>query len=297
RARGEIANVGRDLGATLRLTRRALAVLLERQLGHDLMWTQRDLRALKELGALTATLAPLDELQEQTFASVRRWITGRPVEPLTATTFALVVEKARTDLRGLVPRLVDLLREILTLRQDLLVLSDPPPGLARDLAALVPANFIGTTPYAQLAHFPRYLKAMKLRAERARNNLAKDAERVAQLAPYEKALSALNGGGVASRPVETARPTAEQAAARESFRWLLEEFRVSQFAQELGTAEPVSTVKLDRALAALKGAPESARTVAAPAPVAKPILAAPVATGKKLAPLKNLGALDKLFPK
>ena len=278
-------------------TRRALAVLLERQLGHDLMWTQRDLRALKELGALTATLAPLDELQEQTFASVRRWITGRPVEPLTATTFALVVEKARTDLRGLVPRLVDLLREILTLRQDLLVLSDPPPGLARDLAALVPANFIATTPYAQLAHFPRYLKAMKLRAERARNNLAKDAERVAQLAPYEKALAALSGGGVASRPVETARPTAEQAAAREAFRWLLEEFRVSQFAQELGTAEPVSTVKLDRALAALKGAPESARTVAAPAPVAKPILAAPVATGKKLAPLKNLGALDKLFPK
>jgi len=283
-------------------TRRALAVLLERQLGHDLMWTQRDLRALRELGALTATLAPLEELQEQAFAAVRRWVTSRPVEPLTATTFALVVEKARTDLRGLVPRLLDLLREILILRQDLLVLTDPPPGLARDLAALVPTNFLGVTPYAQLAHFPRYLKAMKFRAERARKNLPKDAERVAQLAPYEKALRAFEGGGaspprqvVALSPGRDARPPNDPAAV-EAFRWLLEEFRVSLFAQELGTAEPVSTVKLDRALAALKGAPEPARTAAA-APGAKPILAAPVATGKKVSPLKNLGALDKLFPK
>jgi ATP-dependent helicase HrpA len=283
-------------------TRRALAVLLERQLGHDLMWTQRDLRALRELGALTATLAPLDELQEQAFAAVRRWVTGRAVEPLTATTFALVVEKARSDLRGLVPRLVDLLREILTLRQDVLVLTDPPPGLARDLAALVPANFLGVTPYAQLAHFPRYLKAMKLRAERARKNLPKDAERVAQLAPYEKALRACDGGGVSSprkaaapAPGGDARPPGDPAAV-EAFRWLLEEFRVSLFAQELGTAEPVSPVKLDRALAALRGTPEPVKAAVA-APSVKPILAAPVASGKKTSPIKNLGALDRLFPK
>ena len=75
---------------------------------------------------------------------------------------------------------------------------------------------------------------------------------------------------------------------------MIEEFRVSLFAQELGTAEPVSAVKLDRALAAVQAGgmvrPD------APAQATKPIVVAPVRE-KKSAPLKHLGALDKLFPK
>ena len=120
---------------------------------------------------------------------------------------------------------------------------------------------------------------MKLRAERARKNLAKDAERQAQLAPFVAALRRL--------------PAGEGTGA---LRWLVEEFRVSLFAQELGTAEPVSAVKLDRALAALKappGQPGAAAPPSSPTP-AKPIMAALV-NPKKVAPIKNLGALDKLF--
>jgi ATP-dependent helicase HrpA len=273
-------------------TRRALASLFERQLGHDLMWTQRDLRAMRELGPLTSTLAPMEELQAQAFDSIRQWVTERAVSPLTAATFATVLEKAKSDLRGLVPRFVDLLREILTLRLELLVLAEPPPGLERHLSALVPPDFLQVTPYAQLAHFPRYLKAMKLRAERARKNPAKDAERMAQLAPFEKALPpwAVASDRSGSRGAEKLPSTIEL----EAFRWLVEEFRVSLFAQELGTAEPVSTVKLERALAALRtgksATAESALSVAGP----KPIVAVPV-TEKKNAPLKNLNALDKLF--
>jgi ATP-dependent helicase HrpA len=198
------------------------------------------------------------------------------VEPLNAVTFAAVLDRAKADLRGVVPRLVDLLREILTLRQELLVLPQPYAGMDKDLAALLPADFLRTTPYAQLPHLPRYLKAMKLRAERARKNPAKDAERAAQLAPYVAAAAKLRGreGG-------------------EAFRWLVEELRVSLFAQELGTAEPVSAVKLDRVLAMLQGGPEVIST-AAVAP--KPIVAVP-AVAKKTSPLKNLAALDKLFPR
>jgi ATP-dependent helicase HrpA len=272
-------------------TRRGLAALFECQLGHDLMWTQRDLRTLRELGALLAPVAPLEQVQEQAFASIRRWVTERPVAPLNGATFATVLDRAKSDLRGLVPRLVDLLREILGLRNELLVLPNAPANLARDVEALVPADFLRRTPYAQLAHLPRYLKAMKLRAERARKNPAKDAERLAQLGPYVRAAERLGEKGAAS-------------AEAEAFRWLVEEFRVSLFAQELGTAEPVSTVKLDRALAALQSAPgakgaapaaENRAANVASAPVAaKPIVAAPL-TDKKSAPLKNLNALDKLF--
>ncbi len=114
---------------------------------------------------------------------------------------------------------------------------------------------------------------MRLRADRWRQNPAKDAERAAQLAPYSAAVAKL--------------APSEAAAA---VRWLVEEFRVSVFAQELGTAEPVSSVKLDRALAALQFG--SAAPVPSAAP--KPIVAS--SAGKaKVAPVKNLNALDRLF--
>ena len=62
----------------------------------------------------------------------------------------------------------------------------------------------------------------------------------------------------------------------------------------VGTAEPVSAVKLDRALAVLQHGIGVTR--AEPPPVAKPILSAGV-TEKKVAPIKNFGALDRLFPR
>ncbi len=262
-------------------SRAGLAALFERQLSHDLGWLERDLRAVRLLGPLISTLVPADELQAQAFASIRRWLCGRPVEPLTAAAFANVLERAKSDLRGLVPRFCDVLKEILTARQDLLVHPKPYAGLDGELAALIPPDFLRTTPYAQLAHLPRYLKAMKLRADRWRQNPAKDAERAAQLAPYVAAVRKLVGGAVRS-------------PRSDALRWLVEEFRVSLFAQELGTAEPVSAVKLDRALAALKADVVTPQAEIAPAP--RPIVSAPVAA-KKSPPLKNLGALDKLFPR
>jgi ATP-dependent helicase HrpA len=306
------------------LTRRGLAALLERQLGHDLGWLERDLRAMKELGALTATLAPLEELQAQAFGSIRRWLcdaerievgTRVPTRPetesgatraakdsrpyLSAAAFAAAVEKSKADLRGLVPRFCDLLREILTLRQALLVHATPPAGMDRDLAALLPADFLATTPYAQLGHLPRYLKAMKLRADRWRQNPAKDVERAAQLAPYVAALAKLSGVGRVPASANSMRgegtpPTSEEA---EALRWLVEEFRVSLFAQELGTAEPVSAVKLERVLGALRGGvAEGEGDRGRSRSQLRPIVTAAVVAGKA-APLKNLGALDKLFPR
>ncbi|MBI5769755.1 MAG: ATP-dependent RNA helicase HrpA [Verrucomicrobia bacterium] len=300
-------------------TRAGVAKLLELQLSRDLVWLERDLRALRELGTLAATLAPIEDLQVHAYDSIRAWLcdaercrvgaavpsrpgfglqgtasvgtqAGSESRPyLNAAAFAAAVDKAKSDLRGLVPRFVDLLREILSLRQELLVLPQPYPGLDRDLAALVPVDFLRAAPYAQLAHFPRYLAAMKLRADRARKNPAKDAERAAQLAPYEKAVAALEARRGASEKIGGHRPP---LPAVESLRWLVEEFRVSLFAQELGTATPVSAKKLDALLAGFASA--SAPPAAVSPPSAKPIVTTPIPAGKS-APLKDLGALDKLF--
>ncbi|HWA87106.1 MAG TPA: ATP-dependent RNA helicase HrpA, partial [Opitutus sp.] len=284
-------------------TERGLAALLEHELSRDLGWLQRDLRALRQLGPLASTLAPIETLQSDAFDSLRRWLidpsrvaqasppASEKTQPtrsrLAAAAFAAALEKSRADLRGLVPRITDLLREILTLRQDLLVHPQPYPGLDRDLAALVPPDFLRSTPCSQLTHFPRYLRAMKLRADRWRQNPQKDAARAAQVAPYLAALTKLP-------PLSSSLPLSPSSSAqRASFRWLVEEFRVSLFAQELGTPEPVSSTKLDRALAVLAtGKTTSPSAIETP----RPIVTAPISE-RKSAPLKTLGALDKLFPR
>ncbi len=258
---------------------RGLARLFELQLRYELAWLQRDLRSLRTLGVLAATLIPPEELQEQALAAVRRWVCGRPVVPLTAAAFARELEAARADLRGIVPRLTDRLREIFTLRQTLLTHPEPYPGLEADLAALLPPAFLAATPFAQITHLPRYLQAKKVRADRWKQDPERDARRAGQLAPYLKAAATL------ARKVP---------AASGRFRWLVEEYRVSLFAQSLGTAEPVSPVKLDRELAALQSAAASG-----PDPDRSPERRppAPVATPPAGGPLKNLGALDRLFPR
>jgi ATP-dependent helicase HrpA len=267
------------------VSHRGVAALLELQLRHDLGWLQRDLKDLRTLGTLTATLVPINELEGHAYELLRDWVcdAARVIEDAPApdgrflreAKFEAALQQAKTDLRGIVPRLGDRLREILTLRQELLIHPQPYAGLLDDLHLLLPADFLRRTPYAQLAHLPRYLKAMKLRAERWRQNPAKEKERVAQLAPYLKLneeLAAQSGGGV--------------------LRWLVEEYRVSLFAQELGTAEPVSAVKLDRLIAQLRRV-ES--TEEAPKKSTRPAPHIPPVTTSKRPPVKSLGALDKLF--
>nr|WP_237702423.1 DUF3418 domain-containing protein [Opitutus terrae] len=325
---GPALAAGRYRGVALRLFKtpeeagaamlHGLSTLLELQLSRDLGWLERDLRALRPLGPLAATLTPLESLQADAFAMLRRWLIdpercragspdsaaakasderrGAEPPPYNKPAFAAAVARAKSDLQGLIPRLSDLLREILTLRQSLLVHPTPYPKLDQDLAALLPPDFPRHTPYSQLAHFPRYLKAMTLRADRWRKNPAKDAERAAQLAPYVAALVKLSR---ARTTPAAATPSSGSADVNrlESFRWLIEEFRVSLFAQELGTAEPVSAVKLDRALAELTGQPPARRDEpprGADTPAIRPMT---VATDKKLPPIKTLGALDRLFTK
>jgi ATP-dependent helicase HrpA len=253
-------------------TEAALSALLALQLGRDLAWLHRDLRVLAGLGPLLAMLKPSEELREDAFESVSRWLCSTPVRPLTEAAFGAALADARQRLVGIVPRLVELVREIASLSNELLVSKDAYPGLAGDLERLLPRDFIRTTPFAQLAHFPRYLRAMKLRSAKRRQNPARDDERSKELAPFAAAAAQRKG----------------------EFRWLVEEFRVSLFAQELGTAVPVSKVKLAQALCgetAPAREPE-AQGSANPKP-SKPAPRAPEAPAARKAPLKSLSSLDK----
>lgn len=111
---------------------------------------------------------------------------------------------------------------------------------AQQLQRLVPKRFLTLTPYTQLQHFPRYLKAITLRLEKWRADPARDAARLAELRPQEQRYWRL----VAERKGAT-------DARMHEYRWLLEELRVSFFAQELRTPQPVSLKRLEKAWAQL----------------------------------------------
>ena len=107
---------------------------------------------------------------------------------------------------------------------------------AQQLQRLVGKRFVLETPYTQLQHFTRYLKAIVLRLDKLREDPARDASKMAELKPWEQKYWRL----VAERK----GATDERMLA---YRWLLEELRVSFFAQELRTPQPVSVKRLEKA--------------------------------------------------
>ena len=107
---------------------------------------------------------------------------------------------------------------------------------AQQLQRLMPKNFISATPWAQLQHFARYLKAITLRLDKVRADAARDSQRLAELRPQEQRYWRL-----------LAERKGVQDARMLEFRWLLEELRVSFFAQELRTPQPVSIKRLEKA--------------------------------------------------
>jgi ATP-dependent helicase HrpA len=102
---------------------------------------------------------------------------------------------------------------------------------------LVHARFVAETPFERLQHFPRYLKAVQVRLDKLKANPTRDAQLMAEYAPlwtnYERRALQLAKLG-------TVDPQISQ------FRWLLEELRISLYAQELKTPVPVSVKRLQK---------------------------------------------------
>ncbi len=111
--------------------------------------------------------------------------------------------------------------------------------LSAQLAALAAPGFLRDTPAAALAEFPRWLKAMSLRAERALRDPVRDQARMLELKPFVDALEDARDRGIDAAP------------DWQALRWELEEFRVSLFAQELGAKGGVSAKKLATRLSRL----------------------------------------------
>ena len=112
---------------------------------------------------------------------------------------------------------------------------------SEQLQKLMPKNFIAVAPWAQLGHYARYLKAITSRLDKYRADPARDAAKLKELLPLEQRYWRL----VAERKGQI-------DARMQEYRWMLEELRVSFFAQELRTPYPVSAKRLDKVWAQLQ---------------------------------------------
>ncbi|MBN7794816.1 ATP-dependent RNA helicase HrpA [Microbacterium esteraromaticum] len=125
--------------------------------------------------------------------------------------------------------------------QNSLALLGPLNDIRTQLAGLIRPGFISSTGVERLSHLPRYLDGMLDRLKTLSNEPGKDRTRMTEYERMQKVFE--DAGGTIPLP-------ADAPAALVEVRWLLEEYRISVFAQRLGTAQPVSPQRIMKALTA-----------------------------------------------
>ncbi|WP_353247169.1 ATP-dependent RNA helicase HrpA, partial [Limnohabitans sp.] len=223
--------------------RAGLRRLFALQIKDALKYLEKNIPDLQKMAVAYMPLGTADELKTQIIdVALDRAFLLDPL-PNDETTFKRRIEEGRgrlTLIANEVARLAGtILLEFGAATRKIKDTKNAPEATAdctQQLQRLMPKNFMAATPWPQLQHCARYLKAVTLRLDKYRADPARDAQRLTELKPQEQRYWRL----VAERK-------GAQDARMLEFRWLLEELRVSFFAQELRTPQPVSIKRLEKA--------------------------------------------------
>ncbi|RYY67905.1 MAG: DUF3418 domain-containing protein, partial [Comamonadaceae bacterium] len=213
--------------------RAGLRRLFALQLKDALKYLEKNIPGLQKMAVAYMPLGTSEELRAQIIdVAIDRAFLQEPL-PTDELAFKRRVEEGRgrlTLIANEVARLAGvILVEYATATRkikDTKIQPDATADAAQQLQRLVGKRFIIDTPWPQLQHFARYLKAITARLDKLRADPARDAAKLAELRPQEQRywrLLAERKGATDERMLE--------------FRWLLEELRVSFFAQELRTPQ------------------------------------------------------------
>jgi ATP-dependent helicase HrpA len=227
--------------------REGLRRLFALQIKDALKYLEKNIPDLQKMAVAYMPLGTADELRQQIIeVALDRAFLMDPL-PADELSFKKRIDEGRgrlTLIANEVARLagVILIEYALAIRKikDTKNAPEAVADCAQQLQRLVPKRFLALTPWGQLQHFSRYLKAIVLRLDKWRADPARDAAKLLELKPQDQRywrLVAERKGAMDERMLE--------------FRWLLEELRVSFFAQELRTPQPVSVKRLDKAWAQL----------------------------------------------
>ncbi len=169
------------------------------------------------------------------------------VLPRSRNEFDKLMNEHRSDLDKTASRVIAAITLLLTeLRKARQLMSEPQaPAFVsavtdanEQLLILFSKDFLRVTPTTWFAHLPRYAQALVRRLERLRGNASRDVQLSMQISPFVAAYKKLRA--------------AHESSELEQFKWMIEEFRVSLFAQDLKTAIPVSSKRLSEQLVAIE---------------------------------------------
>lgn len=213
-------------------------------LKEQVKYLEKNLPDAQRLGMLFMPFGTQQQLQQQILGmAFERACLNDPL-PGSETEFVARAKEAKNRLLLIAQELARLVASILNEHQalqkslpQLKSHAQASGDIRAQLEWLLHKNFIRDTAYDRLQHVPRYLKAINLRIEKLRSNASRDAQCMLQLQPLLQALQKLR---------QTTDPRVEE------FAWLLQELRVSLFAQELKTPVIVSVKRLEKMLAALR---------------------------------------------
>jgi ATP-dependent helicase HrpA len=216
---------------------------------------QKQLPGIRELGLLFINIGSVDGLIEQILnLAIERAFMNDPL-PVNAEQFsqrlhagkprlALIAQEISKHALAALQAHADLQKK---LAQAKAASSTAHGDIQAQIQGLIFSQFVSGTPYSQLVHFPRYLRAIAMRIDKLRTNPSRDAqcqkdwESVAR--PWQKLVQGSRGSAAYAM-------TEDQALT--DFRWQLEELRVALYAQELKTPTPMSLKRLEKILASLR---------------------------------------------
>lgn len=182
-------------------------------------------------------------------------LAGRPATMVhTADSYTALRAAVRDRLEDTVHQLVGTLVQVLTAARDLdsairgtrsLALLGTVQDVKDQLGSLVYDGFISATGTDRLAQLPRYLRAATHRLDKAGDNPTRDEQLAWQVHDLEQLL------GQTRARVTSRAPVPAELTAVEDVRWMIQELRVSLFAQQIGTPVPVSEKRVRKALASI----------------------------------------------
>lgn len=223
-----------------RIHRAGLRRLFALQLKEPIKYLEKNLPGLREMAMQFMPRGTQEELRDQLIDTALDRACLQDPLPDDDVSFHTRRDEGRSRLTLLAQEIARLVGQILseyaTVTKKLVQarsFTAAHSDMQNQLDGLIGKRFVVDTPYPQLAHFPRYLKGIALRIDKLKADSARDARQFAEFQPllqnYQRAL-AQRGGVLDTRLSE--------------FRWLLEELRISLFAQELRTPMPVSVKRL-----------------------------------------------------
>lgn len=222
-----------------------LESLIRLRCGRSLKQVARALPGIDGMCLQYRAVGSCDELRQDLITAIlRQAFLDRDELPRDKAGFDALTKRGLSRLDETIERLCPLLQDVLSLFHELNRDIKAPlapaviplySDLRSQLDRLVHTRFVASLPLCRLENYPRYLRGMKLRLQKLRLDPGRDRQRYLRVVPHWHSLLEKLPKGDA--PGET-EPELER------YRWLLEEFRISVFAQELGTAEPVSEKRL-----------------------------------------------------